>query len=172
MTDSTTPVIKGVDGRQEMDYDGERLMTYRLAHMAKLDGEVIGLDTDVIVQANLGEVFAREFDVALTRRTGRIFYGGKDIVKDMPINSGVLFSRSRKFWQDCYALCLKAPEEIQRWFGDQLCIMQVYKSGRYKVLELPCEKFNYTPKTQNEDVSSRYAVHYKGKRKDWMLSVA
>ena len=170
MTDSETPAIEGVSRRQEIPYDGSRLMTYRLQHLAELAEPAIILDTDVIVQADLSAVFDKDFDVALTKRKGRILYGGKDIVKSMPYNTGVMFSRSQAFWRDCYALCKKAPQDMQRWFGDQLCVAAV--APKYKVLELPCSKFNYTPATQNEDVSAKFAVHYKGQRKDWMLNVA
>ena len=170
MTDSETPAIEGVSRRQEIPYDGSRLMTYRLQHLAELAEPAIILDTDVIVQADLSAVFDKDFDVALTKRKGRILYGGRDIVKSMPINSGVMFSRSQQFWVDCYELCKKAPQDIQRWFGDQLAISAVYKGGRYSVLELPCSKFNYTPATQDEDVSAKFAVHYKGPRKEWMLA--
>lgn len=170
MTDSVTPSVTA-DRRQELPYDGSRLMTYRLQHLAEVAEPMIVLDTDVIVQADLSAVFDKDFDVALTKRKGRILYGGKDIVASMPYNTGLMFSRNPEFWRDAYALCRKAPQDMQRWFGDQLCVAAVAKSGKYKVLELPCSKFNYTPATQNEDVSAKFAVHYKGQRKDWMLNL-
>lgn len=170
MTDEKTPSL-GCE-RRELPYDG-KLMTYRLDHLAALpDGELLVLDTDVMVQTDLGEVFAAPFDVALTKREGRIMYGGKDIVASMPYNTGVMFTRKQAFWRECAELCHQMPEDLQRWWGDQLAVKSVADARRYKVIELPCERFNYTPRTQDEDVSDKFAVHYKGQRKDWMLNAA
>jgi hypothetical protein len=41
--------------------------------------------------------------------------------------------------------------------------------GKHNVLELSCNEFNYSPSQELEDVSGKYVVHYKGKRKKWML---
>ena len=169
MTDRSTPRIDGCL-RQEMPYDGERLMTYRLRHLAVPKKPMIVLDTDVVVQADLEPVFDQKFDVALTKRHGRIMYNGTDIVPLMPWNTGVMFSKSRAFWRECAESCAKAPEKIQQWWGDQVSVKLAVDSCRYKVLELPVEKFNYTPATESEDVSARYVVHYKGPRKQWMIN--
>jgi len=169
MTDRATPIIAET-ARRELPYDGEHLMTYRMDHLAQLpDSDLLVLDTDVLVQTDLGEVFSAPFDAALTKRKGRILYGGKDIVESMPYNTGVMFSRKRAFWQECASLCRQMPDDLQRWWGDQLAVKAVADSRRFKIVELPCEQFNYTPKSQDEDVSVKYAVHYKGpQRKEWM----
>jgi hypothetical protein len=87
----------------------------------------------------------------------------------MPYNTGVMFSRSKEFWLECAASCHRAPKGIQRWWGDQISVRLAADTGKYKVLELPVEKFNYSPATEDEDTTDRYVLHYKGERKDWMI---
>ena len=43
-------------------------------------------------------------------------------------------------------------------------------SPHYRRLVLHCDNFNYTPGKEAEDVAQRFAVHYKGQRKQWMLN--
>jgi hypothetical protein len=83
----------------------------------------------------------------------------------MPINCGVMFSRSPAFWHACLEWC--SGKDVG-WYADQLAVAAVWK--RFNVLRLHCDNFNYTPRSRDEDVSSRYAVHYKGKRKEWMCA--
>lgn len=167
MTDPATPAIAGCE-RQELPYDDERLMTYRLAHLAIPSDPMVILDTDITVQSDLSPVMDCEFDVALTKREGVILSEGRNIVELMPYNTGVMFSKCQAFWRDCAESCARAPDDVQRWWGDQLSVKLIADSGRYRVLELPCEKFNYTPKSENEDTSMRHVVHWKGPRKEWM----
>lgn len=170
MTDNKSPHL--VDEVQVLPYDGERLMTYRLHHLAARNEPMLILDTDVIVQRDLSDVFLKKFDIALTRRTKPLLYQGKNITPIMPYNTGVMFSRCRAFWEEAHETCRSAPENIQRWWGDQLAVRLTADTGKYKLLELPVDKYNYSPKSEDEDVSHRHVVHYKGpERKEWMTRV-
>lgn len=171
MTDEKTKPVPGVGTLWRIPWSGKKLMTYRLLHLAGLGDEpTLILDTDVIVQADLEGTAKRDFDVALTKRDGRIMWGGKDIVKMMPYNTGVMFSRCGAFWQECAESCARSPDALQEWWGDQVSVHIAASSGRYKVLELPCERFNYSPKSADEDLSEKYAIHFKGERKNWMIA--
>ena len=165
LTDETTP---GLDGCEviRLPWDGKDPMVFRALHLSRLDGEVLSLDTDIIVQRDLSGVFAWPFDVALTKRDGPIRTpDGFDITKVMPFNGGVVFSRSRQFWREVHQWCENNKAECG-WFVDQMALAGV--SRGFDVLTLHCDNFNYTPKSADEDVSRRFAVHYKGHRKDWM----
>lgn len=167
MTDDVTPVIKGVTSVVRKPYDGY-LMTFRMQHLADLKGDWITLDTDVIVRKDLREVFKQEFDVALTRRYGTILSpDGIDIVEAMPYNTGVMFSRNRQFWVNCYKTLIYMPESAHKWWGDQLSVRLAAESNRFNVLELNCDTYNYTP-TSEQDFKDVYALHFKGNRKEWM----
>lgn len=170
LTNFKTPTVPGVDTVLRKSPWHPGLMVYRMDTLRDIpDGELIVLDTDVLVREDLSEVFAQPFDVALTKRTHRIMVDGIDVAKDMPYNTGVMFSRKQAFWQDCYDMTLEMSAECQTWFGDQLAVRMVADEGKYQVLELPCEVWNWSPKTSTESVEGRKAVHYKGeRRKPWM----
>jgi hypothetical protein len=171
MTDERTPAVPGADAVVRLAWDGERLMTYRLQHLAALAGPALIVDTDVLFVRDVRHVWERVFDVALTRRNGPApDPNGVDLAEVMPYNTGVMFSRSQAFWQRCHALCRGFPEEVQRWYGDQYAVR--FAAPEFSVLELPVDPYNYSPGSPDEDVSQRYVVHYKGARKEWMLALA
>lgn len=77
----------------------------------------------------------------------------------------------------------------QQWYGNQLAAVELAgarpvkdaevsirsipwrltKLGKQiRVGKIPCETCNYTPQTPDEDVSGKYVLHFKGKRRDLM----
>ena len=55
------------------------------------------------------------------------------------------------------------PSEMGvNWHGALLRLLREYSDA------VSYTHLNYTPNSKAEDVSSRYVVHYKGKRKAWM----
>jgi len=167
LTDDDDPALPGCTV-QRMAWDGKAAMLFRLQHLARMDGEILLLDTDVIVQHDLSKVFAFPFDIALTRRDGPILDPqGNDLVKWMPYNGGVVFSRCRAFWRQCHAWLSAQDSQLQNWYGDQLALAKF--ANCYDLMTLHCDNFNYSPSTEDEDVSGHLAVHYKGNRKKWML---
>lgn len=168
MTDRVTPEVSGVSAVSRRDYDG-KLMTFRMQHLADLEDQFITLDTDVVVQKELLSVFEQPFDVALTKRTESIkSLNGVDLAKEMPYNTGVMFSKNRRFWQDALKVLMQLNPETHTWWGDQLSVKVVAESGRYGVRELSCDQYNYTPKNQG-DRPDVHVIHYKGERKQWMI---
>lgn len=170
MTDEGTSVVPGADTVVRLPWDGERLMTYRLQHLAALAEPALIVDTDVVFMRDVRHVWERAFDVALTRRIGPApDPNGVDLAEVMPYNTGVMFSRSRAFWQRCHELCSGFPPDVQRWYGDQYAVR--FAAPEFNVLELPVDPYNYSPGSPDEDVSQHYVVHYKGPRKEWMLAL-
>lgn len=179
MTDSETPEID-CDTRIEKEYDG-LLMPYRLLHLSCLpEGEWLFLDTDTIVLRDVSSVFRESFDVALTKRDIVIDPNGVNLAETMPYNTGVMFSTSKNFWEECYRACKGFHVELKKWWGDQLAVRLVAKhegfdefrpKRKFKVLELDVDPYNFTPHYGQEhlDYPDKYILHYKGKRKEWML---
>lgn len=164
LTDIDTPLVSGCTAVRRQ-FDGENLTMFKMEHLSNIDGEILVLDTDIIVQKDISKVFAFDFDVALTWRDGPIWSdSGQDLAKLMPINCGVMFSRSPAFWAHCLEWSKEHPGG---WYADQFAVAANWR--RFNVLRLNCDNFNHTPNTKAEDVSKRYVVHYKGKRKEWML---
>lgn len=169
MSDMAEPAL-GSGLVQRLPWDGKHLMEYRLRHLAALPaGDTIILDTDVVIQNDIGKVFAFDFDLALTVRDKPILDpNGVDLAQVMPYNTGVMFSRSKQFWAECRQWLVRQSQQALDWYGDQMAVAAL--AGRYKVLKLHCDNFNYSPETEEEDVSMRYVVHYKGeRRKPWMM---
>jgi hypothetical protein len=177
LTDMDTPAIEGCTPVRRVfngaptepiangwNAGGENLTMFKMEHLANLEGEILILDTDIIVQKDLSPVFSFDFDVALTWRDGPIWAdNGQDLAKIMPINCGVMFSRSPDFWKHCLEWSREHPGG---WYSDQFAVAANWR--RFNVLRLNCDNFNHTPNSKAEDVSKRYVVHYKGKRKAWM----
>ena len=170
MTDRVTAAIPGVDTVIRRDWDNQKMMIFRFAHLAELERPAsIFLDTDVIIQRPLEHVFEKAFDVALTIRHEAIKdLDGINITGQMPYNTGVMFSRQPRFWSEALKYCRQLAESHHDWYGDQLSVKHLADTGTFDVLELPCDQYNYSPRTEDEDVGGRYAVHYKGLRKEWM----
>ena len=163
LTDQDTPVVDGCTPVR-MDFAHDNLTMFKMEHLARLKGDSLVLATDIIVQRDISKVFAFDFDVALTWRDGPIWSDdGQDVAKIMPINCGVMFSRSPKFWEHCIEWSKQHPGG---WYSDQFAVAANWR--RFNVLRLNCDNFNHTPNSKAEDVSRRYVVHYKGKRKEWM----
>ena len=167
LTDDDTPAIDGCEVVR-MPWDGKAPMLYRMRHLAQLSGDVLCIDTDVMLQANLGHVFAFPFDVALTWRDGPILdTNGVDVTKFMPINCGVMFTRERRFWRECVRFC--ESHNFEDWYADQIAVTKVYP--HFDTLRLHCDNFNYTP-AHAADSLGRLALHFKGDRKPMMVEYA
>lgn len=167
VAETGTQKLDGFDEIMHVDVDGD-YVDQLLRIMASLEGNVLSLDYDVIVNRDVSVVFEQDFDVAMTARP----------VDDKTIhprlrstyNMGVVFSKNAGFWRLVRSLYQTLPDR-DGWMNSQTLASQTIRlmNGRYKVIELPGDEYNYTPSTEAEDVSKRKIVHYKGARKGWML---
>jgi hypothetical protein len=162
MTDQATEAL-AVDEVIRRDYDGH-LMLFRLQHLMEWPhSQAVILDTDLLVKGDLEHVFEQEFDVALTERLVVKRKGFKH-----RYNAGVMFSRCPAFWRAAYDWLVAHPDQWD-WWGDQSAICEI--APQFKVLNLPCERYNWTPPERGHR-SDALVWHYKGKkRKEWMHEV-
>jgi hypothetical protein len=122
-------------------------------HLAGLDDEpTIILDSDILVCASLANVFDKRFEVALTKR---------DKPKK-PYNFGVMFSRKGDFWKALRDRFAAVPVE-RAWVEEQVALKDEALSGKWDVLDLPCEEWN-----ASENFGNAKVRHYKGGRKELM----
>lgn len=168
-TDMVTDAMEFVDEVIRRPSGSMGMMESRIEHFANFAERCLLIDPDVYVQEDVWDVFDSGFDVALTRRE-RLIVDGENYAELMPYNTGVMFSNGPEFW--CAVLDEMRPmaDAEREWYGDQIAVARVAASGKFRVLDLPCEQYNYTPGTQGEDVIFRKVVHYKGVRKQWMLN--
>lgn len=170
MSDLDTPPVRGADRVIRLYWDGGKFAIYKLTHLSLLRFPCMVVDTDVIFQSDVSRIMDADFDVCLTRRYEPILDDdGFDVTTTMPYNCGVMFSKNHLFWKRGLKRARAYDEKYQHWWGEQLAVREVAESGQFNVVELDCFKYNYTPEDEGEDVSQKHLVHYKGKRKDWML---
>lgn len=158
LTDDETPPIDGTTTVRMSNTDTD-LTVFRMRHLSMLDGDILCLDSDVLVMRDPSAVFGLQFDVGLTYRDGPVLDpNGVDITKHMPINTGVLFCRNPEFWEACLR---KLPDKPLGFYIDQFIVAAVAKSGRFDVLKLHCDNFNHKP-LPGQDLSTKHIVHFKG----------
>lgn len=172
MTDEATPAIRGT--KQIRLPRGEDFIEFNYRHHTLIQGDFIRIDYDVLVQKDLSEVFEDDFDVGLTIRTDddKATPANSLLVQMYPHNFGVAFSKgAHTFWQEMYDAYMAIPHR-DGWMDACAATEVAYRTTKVKVKDYPCFKYNYTPVTQFEDLSDKYAVHYKGPRKAWMVDTA
>jgi hypothetical protein len=145
------------------------LVDARFAHQEDLPGENIILDYDCLVRDDLRTVFEQPFDLAFTKRPANDLTASQSVLESCPHNMGVIFQREsgQAFWSRVRRGWLKY--ESDNWMDGQVLVSRCIQQLGFDILELPGERYNYTPLTEDEDVSQRSVVHYKGKRKAWMV---
>lgn len=140
---------------------------------ASVTGEWLFLDTDTIVQRDVRHVFDEAFDIAVADRAGTLTEADRSgtALQAMPFNKGAVFSRSQLFWDHSLAVLQAMSLSRQAWMGDQIGMNLTISGGKFLVKILP-NSYNYPPQSAQEDVSDKHVLHYKGRRKAWMLERA
>lgn len=161
--------IEGFDELMHVEFNGD-FVDQRLDYMSRLEGNVLSLDYDIILCEDVSDVFDEVFDVCFTKRP-EIDETVNAVFQDS-YNLGVIFSKNTEFWKCVREHYLKQPMR-DGWMRSQTLIYQIVQllAGErvYHVGEIPSEQYNYTPKSRYENLDGRSIVHYKGKRKAWML---
>jgi hypothetical protein len=99
LTDQRTDRLPGVDDVRRCEHGP--MLQRRMEHYAACDGEWLLVDTDVSVRKDVTDVFEHGgFDVALTDRDWPHDPQTADMLRTMPFNTGVVFSRTPEFWRD------------------------------------------------------------------------
>lgn len=156
---------------------------------------VLFLDADTLITQRLPEF---KEDLLVTWRD-KVNGEESQITALMPYNYGVVMvhvcPRIIEAWMWMYQRICRMADSYQDWYGNQLALSELVgapvKSGQksgtsairwayegrstpetISVLQLPCEQYNYTPESLEEDVSDKYVLHFKGERKDLMRQYA
>jgi len=174
----------GIEVRR-LDLDAsEPLLARNLAwteFLADVRGHVVFLDSDILVNGDLGPVFADPFDVGLTYRNA----------SDWPINVGINFvhgdrlDRGRAFHDAWLGRFREAYRGSGVWGGDQDAIrdfvtgadftredVHLHREGGWDILMLPCATYNFSSrdnKRMPDFYPDRKVLHFKGRRKRDML---
>ena len=167
LTDMDTKPLDNVDKVNRLEKDCP-LAVFRMKHH-QTRGEWLFIDVDVLVLKDVSDMFYEGFDIAVA---SRVPGDGADHegFREMPHNMGVVFSRSPAFWRDVERELLTYDAKMQEWMGDQLAMCRTMKKWIYRAKILKGEIYNFPPNSPL--VGDASIVHYKGKRKPWMLQRA
>lgn len=119
------------------------------------------------------------------------------IAARMPYNYGVITATPSLSSLECFIWIRERIRSMhknhQQWYGNQLAVVELAGArptegsamvvrripwgltshGRQLTVGmLPCTTYNYTPQRPGEDVSEKYALHFKGKRRPLMATYA
>ena len=174
LTDGRCKKLEGVDGVVRRDGDIPMAIRRMTLH-SMCDGEWLFVDSDVLVQKDVRDVFDdKAFDVALTNRDGTITNEAA-YAKVMQFNVGVVFSRSPAFWKVVVQHLRTVPSRFQEWEGDQRVICALVRQGNhgFNVKILPGLKYNFPPASQDDPRLENASIqHFKGNRKLWLKQPA
>jgi hypothetical protein len=172
-----------------------------LHYAERLDAlRCVFLDTDTIVANPLdashmvGPVNFTWRDHVLVDEDGQKVEG---VATRMPYNYGVIFCRPSLSALETFIWMRERVRSMhpqyQQWYGNQLAAAEfagaapesgsdyttrsipwsLASHGKTVLVgKLPCEKYNYTPQSIEEDVSGRYILHFKGKKRHLMWQYA
>jgi hypothetical protein len=140
------------------------------------------LDSDILVAAPLGALFAEDFDVAVTWRAS----------PEMPINGGLLLLNgrrpevARRFFRRFVAVYRQRHTGANAsWYGDQLALRDCVGIAQAQMAQqpvadvdgcrvrlLPCATHNFSPDNSFAAIASGLpgiqVLHFKGQRKRLM----
>lgn len=176
-TDQTSKAVKGVDAVRRKP--AEPMALLRMRHHAGVDGHWLFVDTDVLFQRTVRKVFDVAFDIALCHRDWSHLKPAAGFSDRMPYNTGVVFSKSPRFWGEVYTRLRALDLDLQEWMGDQEVISEMVggERPRYLVKFLRGSSFNYPPLLPGVDLTQQEQkqftdaaiVHYKGPERKVMM---
>lgn len=173
--------------RLDFDVNAETIMRDRMACQLSMLRDydfktpVVLLDSDILINAPLTDVFSQDFDVGLTWRR----------LEQMPFNGGVIFLNNRNketaanFLGNVYQVFLERHAHRAKWYGDQTAI-QDYLDVPLDQVErgvsldkddcrfafFPCDTYNYSPDNLASEIllplEDKAILHFKGARKALM----
>lgn len=164
-TDDDSPTVEGVDRTCRLPE--EPMARLRMRHHATVTGDWLFVDTDVLFQRDVRDVFKNAFDLAVADRDWDHVKPAAGFTERMPFNMGVVFSRTPAFWAECLARLKELPKPKQRWMGDQEVFCDILSEQRYRVALLPGAIYNYPPSLSGHDAieASAAILHFKGERR-------
>lgn len=172
MTNQHTPPLECVDEVRRRPHEGFHWIPWLCDFCAQIDGQVLYLDTDVVVQRDLRPLFAVPADVVFTYRGPKILDN-----RMMPFLFGCVAYRTKEFWAEVRDRVAKMTDTKDLgWYGSQVVTFEMWMEekngrGKWNIKTVPCETHNYTPKEEDEVPEGKWMLHYKGrKRKAWMLA--
>lgn len=161
------PALEGVDEVLRQENKGDFIeWAFRCLIALIARGEpILQIATDVLLNADVSNVFEHEFDVAssiypTSTRSDGAFCGDVNFIKPS------------QFYQEVYDYYVNTPEIMDGWEGGQTAFLHVAKTSNHKVLALPFDEYCNTPDNMEADISMAKILHFRGPRKALMPNYA
>lgn len=147
-------------GRIESDGNPKAILLERFKAYCRVEAPAWLLDVDCVVNKSLPKLDA---DLVLTWRPGfrQIFNTG--VIGIMTETGRRMFSEAVSRYKGSESPWGLDQEILLLHFGNLPPGDYEIHGGRLKVL--PCELWNYSPESPDEDMRDKYVIHYKGNRK-------
>lgn len=164
--------------------------------LANPEEPIVFLDSDILLLKPLeavGDLTVTWRDHVLVKDEEKI----EGIAAEMPYNYGVIVAlpgmRATEAFIWMRERIRKMHSRHQQWYGNQLALAELCgprpPSGTeitdrsipwtltnhgnlLRIAKVPCEHWNFTPQKAGEDISERYALHFKGGSRALMESYA
>jgi hypothetical protein len=185
LTDESTLIPANIDAQiLRFPLPSDRLMESRMFawrnFLLQNQGHVLFLDSDILVQADLTDIFRHPFDAALTYRHEMRW----------PINAGVVGFHAERpkqrvdFMDRCIHIYRTKYSHAGAWGGDQDALREMVagvdlrqddvfhaRTNGFDILFLPCAHYNFSTSDEamDGDYPDKAILHYKGRRKYAML---
>tara|TARA_B100001063_G_C16664342_1_gene502806 strand:+ start:236 stop:889 length:654 start_codon:yes stop_codon:yes gene_type:complete len=152
--------------------------------IVKKYGPTLFLDTDMLLIKNINEfVELNKYDMSVTIRSEitlktklhedhkikfpKLF--NKTFGEVMPYNAGIYFCKEKYVLEYMLNSFKKMPREYFRWYGDQIALNMLYKSNKFNIKIFQDNKYNFTPKSNDENISEKKILHFKGRRRNLFI---
>lgn len=157
---------------------------------AKRGERVLFLDADTLLR----KAFPWETSIDLYTTWRDHVNGDREMAKFQPYNYGVVGAVANAATIEAFiwlrARILQMSPDNQNWYGNQLALASLLGQPRsepwtarirwalsdegspLRVMPLPCDTWNFSPNSADEDVSGKGILHMKGNRKDLMQHFA
>jgi hypothetical protein len=170
ITDLNGPEYPGCKTFRHPRIPNEGINLWEARARAALGKKGLYCDPDIIFKRSYESVWELDFDVAITRQDVRVFDQKGNCLTDlMPYNGGIILCKNENYFPHIVMKMEEMTDDLQNWYGNQIAMRQIVDV--YKTLILPCSLYNYTPDKYEDmkaDMSDKWAIHFKGKRKDWI----
>lgn len=169
VTDKKTPYIEGIEAIRFDTHGYGEFIPWLCHACSQMKGEVLYLDSDVVVQRDLRPLLNIDADLVLPYRGMKIVDGHMQ-----PFIFGCVAYKTAEIWKEVGERVAKMPEKERMWYGSQIAVFDMVmeeNNGRKKwnIAAIARETYNYTPKDENDLPSEPWVLHFKGrKRKEWM----
>lgn len=164
LTTPDGPVVEWADERVCADENNAPFTYLRSAASAKVAGDTIFCDADVVFAADVSNVFEMNFDVAVSKSI-------RPAHPWLACGGGAVFSRNPKFYTELARFGRHlgwSKAELGSWVPSQLLFNWLLTMGSAKVHFLPADIYEYKPKDEDDPCTGARILHFKGRaRKTW-----